>query len=104
MASAFLFIGILARLYTYVLIARIIIEMIHSFSRNFTAPRWFTVIAELIFRVTDPPVMLLRRVIPPLRLGGVALDVSILVLFFALYLISSFAFAYGSQLSQAAGA
>ncbi|WP_301200456.1 YggT family protein, partial [Corynebacterium stationis] len=46
----------LLRLYTLVLIVRIIIEMIQSFSRQFNPPRWFMVIAEPLFVITDPPV------------------------------------------------
>lgn len=34
------------------------------------------VVAEATYTVTDPPVRLVRRVVPPLRLGGVALDLS----------------------------
>ena len=45
------------------------------------------VVAEPLFVVTDPPVKALRRVVPPLRLGGVALDMSILVLFLILMLL-----------------
>ncbi|AZA08934.1 YggT family protein [Corynebacterium pseudopelargi] len=78
---------LLLTIYTWILIARILIEMIQSFSRRFTAPRWFMVIAEFFFVLTDPPVRLLRRWIPPLRLGQVALDVSILVLFFGIQLL-----------------
>ena len=37
--------------------------------------------------VTDPPVKALRRVIPPVRLGGVALDLSVLVLFVILAIL-----------------
>ena len=69
----------LLRLYTLVLIIRIIIEMIQSFSRQFNPPRWFMVIAEPLFVVTDPPVKALRRVVPPMQMGGVALDLSVLV-------------------------
>ena len=29
---------------------------------------------------TDPPIKLLRRLVPPLQLGGVSLDLSILIL------------------------
>lgn len=32
------------------------------------------VIAEAVYTVTDPPIRLVRKVIPPLRLGGAALD------------------------------
>ena len=81
---------LLVRIYTWVLIARIIIEMIQSFSRQFNPPRWFMVIAEPLFVITDPPVKALRRVIPPLQMGGIALDVSVLVLFFILSFLTLF--------------
>ena len=32
------------------------------------------VLAEVVFSVTDPPIKVVRRVIPPLRVGGAALD------------------------------
>jgi len=78
----------LVRIYTWILIARILIEMVQSFSRQFNPPRWFMVLAEPLFVATDPPVKALRRIVPPLRLGGVALDVSIIVLFLILSLLS----------------
>ncbi|MBK4161109.1 YggT family protein [Corynebacterium macginleyi] len=80
----------LVRVYTWVLIARIIIEMIQSFSRQFNPPRWFMIVAEPPFAITDPPVKALRRVIPPLQMGGIALDVSVLVLFFMLSFLTLF--------------
>ena len=78
---------LLLRIFSWILALRIIIEMIQSFSRQFNPPRWFMVVAEPLFVVTDPPVKELRRVVPPLRLGGVALDMSILVLFLILMLL-----------------
>lgn len=78
---------ILIRLCVFVLILRIIVEMIQGFSRNWRPQRWFTIVAEPIFVVTDPPVKALRKLIPPVQLGGVGLDVSILVLFFGLQII-----------------
>ncbi|AWB82932.1 hypothetical protein C3B44_03730 [Corynebacterium yudongzhengii] len=80
---------ILLRLYTLVLIARIITEMIQSFSKQFRPPRWFAVAAEPIFLITDPPVKLLRRLIPPLRTGNVGIDVSVIVLFIILIVIQA---------------
>ena len=77
----------LLRLYTLVLIVRIIIEMIQSFSRQFIPPRWFMVIAEPLFVITDPPVKALRRIVRPMQMGGVALDLSVLVLFIILQLL-----------------
>ncbi|AMO92542.1 YGGT family protein [Corynebacterium simulans] len=78
---------LLLRIFSWILALRIIIEMIQSFSRQFNPPRWFMVVAEPLFVVTDPPVKALRRVVPPLCLGGVTLDMSILVLFLILMLL-----------------
>ena len=70
-------------LFILALIGRILIEMIVS-SRNFRAPSWFTRCAELLFVVTDPAVKALRRIIPPLRMNNVSLDLSVLVLYIGL--------------------
>ncbi|QRP61381.1 YggT family protein [Corynebacterium minutissimum] len=75
-------------LYSWILLARIVIEMIQSFSRQFNPPRWFMMVAEVLFVLTDPPVKALRKVIPPLQLGGIALDVSVIVLFLLLAILS----------------
>lgn len=76
-------------LYSLLVIVRIIIEMVQAFSKQFDPPHWFIMVAEPIFRMTDPPVNALRKLIPPLKLGGsgVGLDVSVIVLFFILMLI-----------------
>lgn len=89
MGNIAILIAWLIGIYTWVLVARIVIEMIQSFSRSFTPPKWFYYIAEPVFMVTDPPVKLLRRVIPPLPLGNVRLDLSVLVLFFILSILRS---------------
>lgn len=80
---------IILRVFALILIARIVIEMIQSFSRNFQPPRWFIYVAEPLFVVTDPPVKALRRVIPPLRMGGVALDMSVIVLFLIIFVLQT---------------
>lgn len=73
---------LLIDIFVFLLILRIVTEMIQGFSRSFQPPRWFALTIEPVFRVTDPPVMGLRKMIPPVRLGNLGLDVSILVLFF----------------------
>ena len=79
----------LVGLYSLLVIVRIIIEMVQAFSKQFDPPHWFIMVAEPIFRMTDPPVNALHKLIPPLKLGGsgVGLDVSVIVLFFILMLI-----------------
>ncbi len=44
-------------------------------------------IARLSRALVDPVVAPIRRVLPPVQTGGVALDLSIIVLFFALILV-----------------
>lgn len=78
---------VIIRIFVLLLIARLVIEMIQSFSRNFQPPRWFIYVAEPIFMITDPPVKALRRLIPPMRMGGVALDISVIVLFFIMMIL-----------------
>lgn len=79
----------LVGLYSLLVIVRIIIEIVQAFSKQFDPPHWFIMVAEPVFRVTDPPVKALRRLIPPLRLGGsgVGLDVSVIVVFFVLMVL-----------------
>ena len=45
---------------------------------------------EVVWSVTDPPLKALRRVIPPLRLGTVSLDLSSLVLLVILFVLMDF--------------
>lgn len=83
---------VIIRIFTWVLIARLIIEMVQSFSRSFRPPRWFVLVAEPLFLITDPPVKLVRKLIPALPVGGVRLDVSVLVLFFICAILQSLLF------------
>jgi YggT family protein len=64
-----------------VLIGRLIFEVIQSFARSWHPTGVLLVVAEAIYTVTDPPLKLLRRFIPPLRLGNVSLDISFTILF-----------------------
>ena len=74
-------------LYIYVLIGRLIFDYIQMFSRNWRPTGFVLLIAEAIYTVTDPPIRALRRVIPPIRLGSVSLDLSFLVLIIGLQII-----------------
>jgi YggT family protein len=67
--------------YLLILIARLILGWIQTFSRDWHPTGIVLVIAEAAYTATDPPLRLLRRYIPSLRLGTVALDLSFMVLF-----------------------
>nr|WP_019877651.1 YggT family protein [Sporichthya polymorpha] len=63
------------------LVARLVMEYVFLFARSYEPKGAVVVVLEVIYSVTDPPLKFLRRFIPPLRLGGVSLDLSFLVLF-----------------------
>ena len=55
-----------------------------SVSRSFRPTGALVVLFEVVYTLTDPPLRLLRRVIPPLRVGNVAFDLGFLLLFIAI--------------------
>lgn len=54
--------------------ARFILDLVRTFARGWRPRGFGLVLAELVFSITDPPIKAVRRVIPPLRIGGAALD------------------------------
>jgi YggT family protein len=62
--------------YIMVLLVRLILEYIPLFNREWRPRGAGLVAAEVVYTVTDPPLKLLRRLIPPLRLGPVAIDLA----------------------------
>lgn len=77
------------QVFWFLLLARIIVEMIQSFSRDWRPSGVLAVIFEILFTITDPPVKALRRLIPPVRLGAVALDLSVIVLFIGIIVLQA---------------
>ena len=74
-------------LYLVVLIGCMILSWINVFVRPWYPPRLIKVVALGIFALTDPPLKLLRRYIPPLRIGTVSLDLSFMVLFIVVLIL-----------------
>jgi YggT family protein len=71
---------ILLWLFFVLLIARLVLDYIQMFARSWRPSGLLLVVAEVVYTITDPPLKALRRVIPPLRIGSVSLDLSFLVL------------------------
>ena len=74
-------------IYLVILIGRIIFGWVQVFARDWRPTGILLVLAEAIFTVTDPPLKFLRRFIPPLRLGMVAMDLSFMVLFIVVLIL-----------------
>jgi len=70
----------LVYLFFAALICRLILDWIQALAREWRPHGPVLFVAEGIYTVTDPPLKFLRRLIPPLSLGGIRLDLAFLVL------------------------
>ncbi|WP_137148291.1 YggT family protein [Mycolicibacterium sp. CR10] len=92
MALFFEILGFALFVFWLLLIARVVVEFIRSFSRDWQ-PRGATVVVlEIIMSLTDPPVKLLRRIIPQLTIGSIRFDLSIMVLLLVAFIGMQLAF------------
>ena len=70
-------------LYLIVLIGRVVFDWVQVFARDWRPQGVLLVVAEAVYTLTDPPLRALRKVIPPLTLGQVRIDLAFIVLFLA---------------------
>ena len=66
---------------------RFVVDWVQVFARSWTPTGPLLVGLEGVYSATDPPIKALRRVIPPLRIGSVALDLSFLIVMIAAYVL-----------------
>lgn len=74
-------------LFTLCLFARIVLGLVMAYARDWRPQGAMLVITEAVFTVTDPPLNLIRRFVPPLTLGQVRIDLAMLILFFVIFLV-----------------
>jgi YggT family protein len=73
-------VGYVLYVYLLVILTRFVVEITRQFARAWRPAGVAAVGVELVYVATDPPIRLLRRLIPPLQLGSVRLDLSIMIL------------------------
>ena len=66
---------------------RFIVDWVQVFARRWEPHGPLLVAHEGLYTATDPPIVALRRVVPPLRFGSVALDLSFLLVLVAAWLL-----------------
>ena len=66
---------------------RFVVDWVQVFARSWSPRGALLVTLEGVYSTTDPPIKALRRVIPPLRIGNFALDLSFLIVMVAAYLL-----------------
>lgn len=65
---------LLLRIYTFVLWGRFVLDWIRVLNPRFRPRGPLLVLVEAIYTVTDPPIRMFRKVLPPIRLGQISLD------------------------------
>lgn len=79
----------LLSLFKIALFLRIIIDYVRMFARSWRPNTIVLGLFEIVYTITEKPMAFVRRFIPPLRLGGVSLDLSFIVLLIAINLLQS---------------
>ncbi|WP_103503025.1 MULTISPECIES: YggT family protein [Streptomyces] len=73
--------------FLFVLLFRLVMDYVFMFARSWQPGKAMVVALEGAYTITDPPLKVLRKVIPPLRFGGVTLDLSFFVLMIIVYIL-----------------
>ncbi|MCA1693406.1 MAG: YggT family protein [Actinobacteria bacterium] len=76
-------------LFLVLLVIRLIMEYVFTFARSYRASGAVAGLLEVCYSATDPPLRALKRVVPPLRVGKVSLDLSFLVVFLVVGVLRS---------------
>jgi YggT family protein len=82
-------------LYTFLLvfflllIFRLIMDYVFMLARGFRPHGLLAMALELAYTATDPPLKAVRRVLPPLRIGSISLDLGFTVVLFVTYILMS---------------
>jgi len=71
----------LVAIYYWILIARLVVSWFPN------PPDWARPIYSFLYVMTEPLLRLVRPLVPPLRMGATALDLSPIVIFVGLYIL-----------------
>ncbi len=74
-------------LFILILIVRFVMDWVQMFARSWTPRGPALVLLELVYSITDPPIRAVRRILPPIRIGGMGLDLSPMVVLIICYVL-----------------
>ena len=77
----------LLTIFLWLLLIRLVVDWVQIFARSWSPKGPVLVVLEVVYSATDPPILFVRRFVPPLRIGSVALDTSFLIVLIAVYLL-----------------
>ena len=71
----------LLQLFLFCLFLRLILDYVRMGSSSWRPRGILLIAADFIYAITDKPLGFVRRFVKPLRIGGVSIDLSFLILF-----------------------
>lgn len=77
--------------YIYAMFARFIVDLVVSVKPGWRPPAAIMPIIDFAYSITDPPIKFVRRFVPPLRLGPIALDLAWTIVLLAAVILQGFA-------------
>lgn len=80
-------IALILQIFIGLLIVRLVVDWIQFFARSWTPKGPVLVVLEAVYSLTDPPIQAFRKVFKPLRIGGVAIDLSFLAVLVLCYVL-----------------
>ena len=75
------------RIYIFVLWGRFILDWVRVLNPRFRPRGPFLVLVEIVYSLTDPPIKLFRKLLPPIRLGQVQLDLGWMLTLIACWIL-----------------
>jgi YggT family protein len=77
-------IGLVLWMYYILVVARLVVEITRQFARTWRPAGLAAIGVEAVYVSTDPPLRAIRKVCPPVRIGTVSLDLSVMILLLAI--------------------
>lgn len=74
-------------IFLILLLIRLVVSWVEMFARDWTPKGPLLVVLEGVYTATDPPVRFFSKLIPPVRIGQIMLDLGFLVLFITVYVL-----------------
>ncbi len=87
MVVAGIFIELVLWFYILLVLSRLVADWVQMFARSWGPRGPVLVLMEVIYSTTDPPIRLFRRFVPPLRLGSMSLDLSVIFVLLICYVL-----------------
>ena len=85
--TAYAVVALLLLVLYLLILARVVVDTTRSFARQWRPAGTAAIGLELIYASTDRPVKTLRRLIPPLRIGSISIDLSVWILLIGIFML-----------------